>query len=107
MTLITASIDESVLDELVNKKLKELLTTLDLNQSIVWDMNDLCTALGNKKPEWVREHILYNSKLMPELNELREKGLIWGGGKGGTWKMVATDIKRFIDKNREIIFRER
>lgn len=107
MTLITASIDESVLEELVSRKLKELLTTLDLNQAIVWDMNDLCKSLGNRKPEWVREHVLYNPKLIPEINELREKGLISGGGKGGTWKIVATDMKQFIDKNREIIFKEK
>lgn len=102
--MATITIDDSFLDELVTEKINALLANKQAPQEIVWDLNDLCKVMGNKKPEWIREHILYNPRLMKEINELKDKGLLWGGGKGSTWKMSAIDIREFIETHRELIF---
>lgn len=102
MAVIT--IDDSFLDELIGKKVAQILDDMRLDQELVWDLNDLCKVMGNKKPEWIRDHILYNPRLIKDVNALKDKGLIWGGGKGSTWKMSAIDMREFITTHREQIF---
>ncbi|MCH9267567.1 DUF771 domain-containing protein [Pediococcus acidilactici] len=71
----------------------------------IWKMDDLKNYMLNKSTEWIKDNVLKNPHLYPQLQELRDKGALGGGGKGGTWWMFADEIKEFIDDNKEVIMR--
>ena len=66
----------------------------------IWKMDDLKNYMLNKSTEWIKDNVLKNPHLYPQLQELRDKGALGGGGKGGTWWMFADEIKQFIDDNK-------
>ncbi|ANZ70346.1 DUF771 domain-containing protein [Pediococcus claussenii] len=72
----------------------------------IWDKEELRLYLKKPSNTWINDHVLANPRLRDELNELRKKGALKGGGKGSTWLMFADDMKQFIADNKEIIMEE-
>lgn len=72
----------------------------------IWGMKELRDYTLNKSETWVKRHILKNPALRDEIQKLRDRGALKGGGYGSNWMMFADDIKEFINENKEIIMRE-
>ncbi|MDV2911058.1 DUF771 domain-containing protein [Pediococcus acidilactici] len=72
----------------------------------IWQIEDLKRYMLNRKIPWINHHILANPRLTRQLDELRERGALGGGGKGVSWWMFADEIKKFINDNKEVIMRE-
>ncbi|MGV0167638.1 DUF771 domain-containing protein [Furfurilactobacillus sp. WILCCON 0119] len=88
---------------------KTYLKQLETEQTSgkLWSFDDLRINLFNgKAPQWVREHVLTNSKLRGQLDSLRAKSLIGGGGVGKPWWFQAQAMREFVQQNWSIIFNE-
>lgn len=57
----------------------------------------------NKKNEWIKENILYPSKIRKKL-DVEPRGFVYYPSKGATWSFQASKMAEFHEKHFKDIF---
>lgn len=87
---------------LINKVELEELKKKELTGTY-WNMKDL-EQRTNKKSEWIKENILYPSRLRKILDIENGGFVFYPKSKGQTWSFQATKMADFLDKHFNQIF---
>jgi len=64
-----------------------------------WTMEGLRNWIGRKQVAWIKDNILFNPQYADEIQRMRDKREIVGGGRGSQYHFKASAMAAFIERH--------